>query len=105
MLCGKGKLNYLPNLDLGDYVVVVNAGSLLVSGQKELNKKYYRYSGYPGGLKEESLKSLKARRPEEVIRHAVDGMLAKNKLRRKRMARLFVYRDAHHPYGERLSSL
>ncbi|MCL5003766.1 MAG: 50S ribosomal protein L13 [Patescibacteria group bacterium] len=99
LLCGKGKVNYLPNLDLGDYVVVVNAASLLVTGRKEEKKIYYRYSGYPGGLKEESLKSLKARRPEEVLRHAVLGMLSKNKLLKKRMARLLVYRGAEHPHG------
>lgn len=97
-LCGKGKVEYQPNLDKGDYVVVVNAASLVTTGNKEIKKLYYRYSGYPGGLKSETLGNLKRRRPDEVVRNAVKGMLPGNKLVRPRMARLFIYPGAEHPH-------
>lgn len=97
-LTGKGKVTFQPNLDEGDFVVVINAENLVVTGKKGAKKIYYRYSGYPGGLKSETLNHLKSRRPEEVIRHAVAGMLPKNKLLKRRMARLFVYRGKDHPH-------
>ena len=97
-LTGKGKVSYRPNLDAGDYVVIVEAKGLVTSGKKDVSKVYYRYSGYPGGLKRETLGSLRVRKPEEVIRHAVFGMLAKNKLARPRMARLFIYDGTDQPH-------
>ena len=104
LLMGKGKINFQPNLDRGDYVVVINAASLVTTGKKEEKKIYYRYSGYPGGLKSETLASLKARRPQEVIRHAVAGMLPKNKLLDRRMARLKIYPGSEHPHIAQVGS-
>lgn len=91
LLMGKGKPNYVPYLDMGDYVVVVNAKEIGVTGKKEEEKLYRRYSGYPGGLKTETLEQLRKRRPEEIVRHAVKGMLPRGKLGRKMITKLFVY--------------
>lgn len=91
ILMGKDKPDWVPYLDQGDYVVVTNAAQVAVTGKKETQKRYFRYSGYPGGLKSESLKDLRRRRPQEIIRHAVDGMLPKNKLGSRMITRLFVY--------------
>src|SRR5260221_6277553 len=79
-LMGKGKPYFVRNLDCGDYVVVTNAKEVKVTGRKETLKTYYRHSGYPGGLKAETVKELRARRPEKIIEHAVKGMLPQNKL-------------------------
>lgn len=102
-LSGKNKVSRRPNLDDGDFVVVVNAARLVVTGKKEKDKFYYRYSGYPGGLKKESLGHLRARRPEEIIRHAVSGMLPKNKLLDRRLARLKIYAGAEHPHQAQIN--
>jgi large subunit ribosomal protein L13 len=91
LLTGKEKTIWVPYLDLGDYVVVINAKEIAVTGKKESQKRYYRYSGYPGGLRSETLGQLRARRPEEIIRHAVVGMLPKNKLSDRMITRLYVY--------------
>ncbi len=91
LLMGKDKPVWVPYLDLGDYVVVVNAKEVAVTGKKEIQKRYFRYSGYPGGLKSESLAQLRGRRPEEIIRRAVRGMLPKNKLGDRMITRLYVY--------------
>jgi len=101
LLQGKNKLYYVPYLDCGDYVVVVNAKEILVTGRKEKAKKYYRHSGYPGGLREETLEKLRARKPEEIINHAVRGMLPKNKLASQMMKKLFVFVAKEHPYGDK----
>ena len=98
LLMGKSKVDYMPNLDRGDYVVVVNAREVVVSGGKKGKKVYRRHSQYPGGLKEESLASLIARKPERVIELAVSGMLPKNKLRKLRLARLKVFGAEKHLY-------
>ena len=98
LLMGKGKPYFVRNLDLGDYVVVINAKDVKVTGKKEENKMYYRHSGYPGGFKAESLKELRARKPEEIIRHAVKGMLPQNRLRDKMLKRLLVSEGSEHPY-------
>ncbi len=103
-LMGKGKANFVRNLDCGDYVVVVNAKNVKVSGKKEEAKMYYRHSGYPGGFKAESLKELRARRPEEIIRHAVKGMLPQNRLRDRMLKRLFIFADETHTYADKFSS-
>ena len=97
---GKGKPNYVPYLDMGDYVVVVNAKEVKVTGKKEKQKIYQRYSGYPGGLKEETLEQLRERRPEEIIRHAVKGMLPRGKLGRRMITKLYVYPGSEHPHQE-----
>ena len=75
LLMGKGKAYFVRNLDCGDYVVVINAKEVKTTGKKEEQKKYYRHSGYPGGFKVESLRELRERKPEEIIIHAVKGML------------------------------
>ncbi|HKQ87627.1 MAG TPA: 50S ribosomal protein L13 [Candidatus Acidoferrales bacterium] len=91
LLIGKDKPEYTPHLDCGDHVVVINAERVKLTGNKIDQKVYRRHSGWPGGLKEESVKSLLSRRPEEVVREAVLGMLPKNKLRARRAKKLRVY--------------
>lgn len=97
-LMGKGKPYFVRNLDCGDYVVVVNARHVAVTGKKEKQKMYGRYSGYPGGFKQKALWQVRSEKPTEVIRHAVFGMLPKNKLRDRLITRLYVYPEAEHPY-------
>lgn len=104
LLRGKGKPYFVPHLDCGDYVVVINAKEVEVSGKKEKQKVYTRYSGYPGGLKKERIAALRARKPEEIIRRAVSGMLPKNKLRKRWLARLFVFAQKEHPYEKKVKS-
>lgn len=101
LLMGKDKPYYVPYLDCGDYVVVTNAAELKVTGGKEEKKLYRRHSGYPGGFKEISLKQQMAKDPRQVVRHAVSGMLPKNKLRDRRLARLKIFSGADHPYDEK----
>lgn len=99
LLCGKGDVDYTPNAVTGDYVVVINAALFEVTGKKEDQKRYYRYTGFPGGLRSESLGKLRQRRPEEIIRRAVAGMLSRNRLHDRRLARLFIYRGESHPHA------
>jgi len=101
-LIGKHKANYVDYLDCGDNVVVINASSVEITGNKAQNKTYSRYSGYPGGLKKISFNKLKESNPQEIVRHAVMGMLPKNKLRAKRITRLFVFKDEHHTFEKEL---
>lgn len=103
LLMGKKKTYFVRNLDCGDYVVVVNAKEVKVSGNKEKQKVYYRYSGYPGGLSKETLEKLRERKPEDIITHAVKGMLPQNKLRDRMLRRLFVFPGSEHPYKEKLN--
>ncbi len=105
LLMGKAKPYFVRNLDCGDYVVVVNAKDVKVTGKKELQKTYYRHSGYPGGFKSETLKELRARKPEEIITHAVKGMLPDNRLKAKMMARLFVNADETNKYENKLKGV
>jgi large subunit ribosomal protein L13 len=98
LLEGKHKVTYSPHLDTGDHVVVINAARIKVTGNKLIQKRYYRHSGYPGGLKEESLQTLMARKPELVIERAVKGMLPRNKLGRAMIKKLKVYGGAEHPH-------
>jgi large subunit ribosomal protein L13 len=98
LLEGKHKPIYSPHIDTGDHVVVVNAGRVRVTGNKLIQKRYYRHSGYPGGLKEESLQALLARKPELVIERAVKGMLPQNRLGRAMIKKLKVYSGAQHPH-------
>lgn len=104
LLMGKSKPYFVRHIDVGDYVVVVNAKDVKVTGKKEVLKKYYRASGYPGGLRIESLGALRQRKPEEIIRHAVKGMLPQNKLRDRMMRRLFVFAGEEHPYKDKMKN-
>ena len=97
-LRGKRKVTYTPNIDTGDFVVVVNAEKISVTGKKREDKMYYRHSGYPGGLKSRSLNDMLERRPEEVIRLAVKGMLPRNRLARKQITKLKIYAGPDHPH-------
>ncbi len=95
-LTGKNKPTYTPHIDCGDYVVVINAANLVATGNKMEDKKYYRHSGFPGGIKEISLKDKLAKDPVSVIEAAVKGMLPKNKLAPARLARLRIFADENH---------
>jgi large subunit ribosomal protein L13 len=99
ILRGKRKPQYTPHIDVGDFVVVVNAEKIAVTGNKLADKRYYRHSGYPGGLKSRTLGDQLARRPEEVIRRAVRGMLPRNRLARKQLTKLKVYAGPDHPHA------
>lgn len=96
LLTGKSKPQFTPHIDCGDFVVVVNAATLKVTGKKLTDKVYYKYSGYPGGLKERTLSEQLERDPTKVIFDAVRGMLPANKLRDGRLKRLKIYADAEH---------
>ena len=98
-LRGKRKPEYTPHIDTGDFVVVINAEKIHVSGNKRTDKRYYRHSGYPGGLRSRSLQEMLDRRPEEVIRHAVKGMMPRNRLARKQLTKLKIYAGAEHPHA------
>jgi len=97
-LRGKGKPEYTPHVDSGDFVVVVNAEKITVTGKKLDQKIYYRHSGYPGGLRERTLREQLDRRPTEVIRKAVKGMLPRNKLANRQITKLKVYAGPEHPH-------
>ncbi len=97
-LMGKSKVTYTPHIDNGDYVVVINAKNLKVTGNKMTGKKYYRHSGFPGGLTELKLEEVIEKDPSLAIREAVKGMLPKNKLSADRLARLRVFDGAEHAH-------
>jgi len=97
-LRGKGKAAYTPHVDTGDFVVVVNAEKIQVTGNKLDQKRYYRHSGYPGGLRSRTLREQLDRRPEEVLRKAVKGMLPKNRLARQQITKLKIYAGPEHPH-------
>ena len=99
VLRGKRKPAYTPHVDTGDFVVVVNAEKIRVTGNKLEQKIYYRHSGYPGGLRQRTLAEQLQRRPEEVIRKAVKGMLPRNRLARKQLTKLKVYAGPEHPHS------
>ena len=98
-LIGKYKPTYTPHIDDGDYVVVINAEKLIVTGNKEDAKIYYRHSEFPGGLKERTLKETRALNPAKIIEKAVQGMVPKNKLAAERLARLRVFSGTEHTHG------
>ena len=98
-LRGKTKPEYTPHVDTDDFVVVVNAEKISVTGNKRADKRYYRHSGYPGGIKERTLEEMLRRRPEEVIRLAVKGMLPRTRLGRKQLTKLKVYAGPEHPHA------
>jgi large subunit ribosomal protein L13 len=97
-LRGKLKPEYTPHCDTGDFVVVVNAAKVRVTGNKLADKRYYRHSGYPGGLRSRTLAEMLERRPEEVVRRAVKGMLPRNRLGRQQLRKLKVYAGSEHPH-------
>lgn len=99
LLRGKHKPTFTPHVDLGDFVIVVNAAEVVVTGDKANAKKYYRHSGHPGGMTTESFKEMIARRPEVPVEKAVKGMLPKNKLARQMIKKLKVYATAEHPHA------
>lgn len=99
LLRGKRKPTYTPHCDVGDFVVVVNAEKITVTGNKRAEKRYWRHSGYPGGIKSRTLAEQLERRPEEVIRHAVKGMLPRNRMARKQITKLKIYAGADHPHA------
>lgn len=103
-LTGKNKSYYVPYLDVGDFVVVTNASKIEVTGKKLGQKKYVRHSGYPGGLKVETFNQLQTRRPGEVVRHAVKGMLPKTKLGRKMIKKLHIFAGKEHTFNKELGS-
>ena len=98
LLAGKHKPEYATHIDTGDHVIVVNASKIRVTGDKLVAKRYARHSGYPGGFREERLGDLLQRRPEEVIRRAVKGMLPHNRLGTQQLRKLKVYASATHPH-------
>jgi large subunit ribosomal protein L13 len=98
-LRGKGKPQFTPHVDTGDFVIVVNAEKINVTGNKLDQKKYVRHSGYPGGIRSRTLREQLERRPEEVLRMAVKGMLPKNRLARKQINKLKIYAGAEHPHA------
>ena len=98
VLRGKNKPTYAPHMDGGDYVIVVNADKVHVSGNKEIEKIYYRHSGYPGGLRAETLSEVREKHPERLVEVAVRGMLPKNRLGRQINRKLKVYAGPDHPH-------
>jgi large subunit ribosomal protein L13 len=97
-LRGKNKAAFTPHVDTGDFVVVVNAEKIAVTGKKLDEKMYYRHSGYPGGLRERSLRVQLERQPTEVLRKAVKGMLPRNRLARQQLTKLKIYAGPEHPH-------
>lgn len=100
LLMGKKKPNFVRHLDCGDFVVVINSKLVESTGKKETKKMYGHYSGHPGGLKQKALWQVRKENPNEVIRHAVWGMLPTNKLRDRLVTRLYIYPDEKHPHTE-----
>lgn len=101
LLMGKGKPYFVKNLDCGDFVVAVNSKKVKVTGNKESKKLYRRHSGFPGGFKEEVLGDLRARKSQDIIIHAVKGMLPQNRLRDQMLGRLKVYETDEHEYNDK----
>ncbi|MBP1699960.1 MAG: ribosomal protein [Deltaproteobacteria bacterium] len=98
ILKGKNKPTYTPHLDTGDFVIVVNAGKVTLTGKKLKDKIYYHHTGYPGGIKQMNAEKLLARKPTEMIRIAVKGMLPKNSLGRQMIRKLKIYAGPNHPH-------
>lgn len=104
-LMGKSKPYFVRNLDCGDYVVVTNAATVKVTGNKEVDKKYYRHSMYPGGLKAARVEEVRAKKPEDIIIHAVKGMLPQNKMRASMLKRLYVFAGENHKYEAKFADV
>ena len=99
VLRGKHKVNFTPHMDMGDFVVVINADKIQVTGKKEKDKTYFRHTGYPGGGKETSLAEFRRKKPERIVENAVKGMLPHNRLGRRILSHLKVYAGADHPHA------
>ncbi len=99
LLRGKGKASFTPHVDCGDFVVVVNAANVRLTGAKETDKRYYRHSGYPGGLTSMPVADMRERHPDRLVRLAVVGMLPKNRLGRQLASKLKVYEGGDHPHA------
>lgn len=104
LLMGKNKPYYTPHLDCGDWIVVINAEKVKVTGKKRKEKIYYRHSGYPGGLKSFTFEQMREKDPKKVIFQAVSGMLSKDKLKKERLKRLRVFVGKKHPYEEKFKT-
>lgn len=102
LLIGKHTVGYAPHLDTGDYVVVINANDVALTGKKPEKKQYQWHTGYPKGFRQRSFKDMRERDPRRILTHAVAGMLPKNKLRSVRLKRLKVFVDSVHPYQDKL---
>ncbi len=98
ILRGKHKPTFAPHMDMGDYVIVVNADKIAVTGNKETQKVYYRHSGYPGGLRSETLEKMRIDHPDRLVTNAVRGMIPKNRLGRQTLTKLKVYAGPNHPH-------
>ena len=101
LLAGKSKPNFVRNLDCGDFVVVINAATIKVTGNKENDKKYYSHSGYPGGLKVKTVREVRVDNPTEILRHAVAGMLPQNRLKPKMLKRLYIFPESTHTHQDK----
>ncbi len=99
ILRGKQKPTFAPHMDMGDYVIVVNAEKVWVSGNKETDKVYYRHSGFPGGLRSDTLSYMRTEHPERLVQNAVRGMIPKNRLGRQTLTKLKVYAGGDHPHS------
>ena len=102
LMQGKHKSSFSTHLDSGDFVIAINARKIVLTGNKLSDKKYTNYSGYPGGLRVQTAQELLIKNPKELIRHAVSGMLPKNKHRKPRLTRLYIYPENTHPYESKL---
>ena len=102
ILRGKNKVNFSPNIDMSDFIIVINAEKIVLTGNKENTKEYWRHTGYPGGQKTVSYKKMLNERPDQIIRSAVKGMLPHNKLGRKLLNHLKVYSGENHPHSAQL---
>ncbi|HEX3572756.1 MAG TPA: 50S ribosomal protein L13 [Acidobacteriaceae bacterium] len=98
VLSGKNNVQYTPYIDMGDHLVVVNCEKIVLTGMKADSKMYRRYTGFPGGLREESFVKLLARRPEAIVEQAIKGMLPKSRMGRQMATKLKVYKGPHHPH-------
>lgn len=105
ILYGKSKKEFMPNMDSGDYVVIINAKYIKVTGKKMDNKVYFRHTGYPGGIKKQTLRELLDKKPEEAIRKAIKGMLPKNKLSMQALKRLKIYEDEKYQGNQNMKVL
>ena len=104
LLIGKNKPYFTPNLDCGDYVVVINAADVVVTGKKRTDKLYRHHTGFPGGFRQYTFEQVQAKDPTLIIKRSVNGMLPKNKLRSGRTKRLKVFADAKHPYASQITT-
>lgn len=96
---GKDKAVFTPNMDTGDFVIVINAEEVVLTGKREAQKEYFHYSGYPGGLKKQSVKDVREKHPDRIVQMAVKGMLPKTKLGNKLIKKLKVYKGSDHPHS------